>query len=315
MKQTRRQFLGTLLAGGAAIGGASYAAASSGMQLPSWGGDTGKQKAGPLGLNSGQAPSFKGEIPVALIIPDADVDAEVERTKIVDGQMLDPSGPWIVAWYEATGRAGETNNMVMSGHIDYWDVGPAVFRNVASLKEGAEITVQGEGGGTFTYAMEYLEQVEVANLPQEKLNELVGRTDYPALTLITCGGQFNYDTGEYPARDIIRARLLDQPGGEPVAAETGAEAETAAPTETSVAESLPTGLVEGGAAVVVNDSVNVRSEATTSSEVVTVFAVGVEVTITGPSVEADGYTWWPVTSADGFAGWVVQDYLEPAPAE
>lgn len=310
MKQTRRQMLGSLVAGLAVAGGVATTRASSGVQLPSWAAPGG-QKAGPLGLTSGQRANpdlaagaqpagDPGQIPVSIVIPAADVDAEVERTKIVDGQMLDPSGPWIVAWYEGTALAGERGNSVLSGHVDYWDVGPAVFHSVARLGQGAEITLYGAEGGSYTYGVEYIERIEVASLTQEQLNRIVGPTDYGAVTLITCGGEFNYDTGEYYQRDIIRGRLLGETD------QTGVTAQ-----EPVAQEPEASGLGEGREARVTESGINVRAEATTSSEVRGVLEAGTTVRITGVSQEADGYTWWPITTGDGVSGWVVEDFLAP----
>src|SRR5699024_5148980 len=104
VKQTRRHLLGSMIAGGAAFGAARLASAQPAAQLPQVGdSSTGTMKAGPLGLTVSHQFRQTGQVPVAMICPEADVDAEVERTKIVDGQMLDPSGPWIIAWYEGTG--------------------------------------------------------------------------------------------------------------------------------------------------------------------------------------------------------------------
>jgi sortase (surface protein transpeptidase) len=295
-----------MIAGCAVAGGLSKAAfASNAIQLPARGDSpAGKQEAGPLGLNPVSMETVaKGEIPVAIVIPQADVDAEVERTKIVDGQMLDPSGPWIVAWYEGTGLPGEADNAVMSGHVDYWDVGPAVLRNVASLPEGAEITVLGANGGTFVYALEYIERVEVATLTPEKLQEIVGPTDYPALTIITCGGRFNYDAGEYYERDILRARLVNE-------SETGAQGGEEPAAEQAPADDAA--ILEAGASATVSANVNLRPDASTSGDPIQVLEAEEPLTITGDKVEAEGYVWWPVTTADGTAGWVVEDYLEPA---
>jgi hypothetical protein len=287
MKQTRRQLLGSLLAGFSVAGIAGAARAGSGAQLPA--ASTGRLKAGPLGLNPA---ADDGEIPVAILIPDAEVDAEVERNKIVGGQMLDPSGPWVVAWYEGTGLVGERDNAVMSGHVDYWDVGPAVFRNVANLHQGSEIDVQGEDGTMYTYTVEYVERITLEELDQDKINEIVGKTDYAALTLITCGGDFDYNAGEYLQRDVIRARL----------------AESAAPAGSGQAANPP---AEGAQATVTGD-VNLRSSASTSGDIVRTLATGDTVTITGASQEAEGYTWVPVRLADGTEGWIVQDYVAPA---
>jgi hypothetical protein len=74
MKQTRRQLLGSLLAGFSVAGIAGAARAGSGAQLPA--ASTGRLKAGPLGLNPA---ADDGEIPVAILSPVAEVDAEVER--------------------------------------------------------------------------------------------------------------------------------------------------------------------------------------------------------------------------------------------
>jgi sortase (surface protein transpeptidase) len=286
---------------------ASVAAQPGG--LPDWG--SGDLTAGPLGLNS--TPST-GQMPVQMQIPDAEVDAEVEVRTVVDGAMQDPTGPWVISWYDTSVYAGAKGNSVYSGHVDYWGVGPSVLRNVANLGEGATIDVVGQDGTTYTYAVEYIERVTVADLTPEDMAGIVGDTDYAALTIITCGGEFDYDAGEYKQRDIIRAKLVsttagDQPSGDEVTAEGEATAETEGEAE---GEETGTGeLASGGTATVTEDGVNVRSEATTSGEVVTALAAGETVTITGDATEADGYTWWPIETSDGSTGWIVADFLQP----
>ncbi|MEO6983227.1 MAG: SH3 domain-containing protein, partial [Edaphobacter sp.] len=178
----------------------------------------------------------------------------------------------------------------------------AVLRNVASLSKGAEMTVLGVDGGSYVYALESTERVEVATLTQEKIKEIVGPTDYAALTIITCGGRFNYDAGEYYERDILRARLVSEKTGNESAAATTPEED---------APSKPQGLAKGASAVIVSN-VNLRPEASTAGDPLQVLNAGDEVTITGESVDAEGYTWWPVTTAEGTAGWLVADFIKPA---
>jgi hypothetical protein len=184
------------------------AMASSGATLPGWGTHADKNlKAGPLGING---EGSKGEVPIAISIPDAYVDAEIEKSKIVDGRMLDPSGPWVVEWYQETGRAGDSvdyRNMVLSGHIDYWGVGPSVFQSVATLTQGASISVTGEDGTVFTYAVDTIKQVD-AEPSQEQLQDIAGKSKTPILTIITCGGEFDQVKGTYPERTIVRAKLV-----------------------------------------------------------------------------------------------------------
>ncbi len=70
-----------------------------------------------------------------------------------------------------------------------------------------------------------------------------------------------------------------------------------------------------GAVVYTNDEfVRLRSDASTSGEVLEELASGEELTIVDGPVEADGYTWWQVTTAQGTTGWVAVDFLSAAPS-
>jgi hypothetical protein len=54
--------------------------------------------------------------------------------------------------------------------------------------------------------------------------------------------------------------------------------------------------------------VNVRADATTSSEILDVYLDGTEVQITDGPIEAEDFIWWQVTR-DGVVGYIVEDYL------
>ncbi|MDP9358774.1 MAG: class F sortase [Chloroflexota bacterium] len=166
---------------------------------------TGGMCPGPVGLNPPTATFSRGVLPSAIRIDKAQVDAEVETVEIVDGVMQNPTGPWVVSWYQETARLGEDDNTVMAGHVDYWDVGPAVFYNLKDLAEGDQIQVTGEDGTVYTYQVEWIKTYTVSELTPERIQEIVGPTDQPALTLITCGGEFDYATGEYLSRMVVRA--------------------------------------------------------------------------------------------------------------
>ena len=313
MLQRMKRSLVPLVAGMMVITGlGAGVSASTGIQIPTWGSDLpGNLRPGPLGLNPAVGQPVA---PLSIVIPDASVDAEVERNQIVDGVMLDPSGPWVVSWYQETGMLGEIDNLVMSGHVDYWDVGPAVFWTVGQLEEGAPMQVRGEDGSMYTYEVEWVKDYDVAGLTPEVINEIVGPTDYRAITLITCGGEFNFDTGQYASRTIIRGRLVDVEGVDAGAIEEPEEpAET--PTEVPTEEIVPEGgtgeIAVGGTAMVTDDGVNVRASATTGAEVITSLSAGQQVSIIGGPTEADGFTWWQISLGDGTEGWVAGDFLEP----
>jgi sortase (surface protein transpeptidase) len=291
---------GMMLATGVTVG----VSASTGIALPSWGDEaTGTRQPGPLGLNPLPA---QAAAPVAITIPDAEVDAEVERNQIVDGVMLDPSGPWVVSWYQETGLLGEIGNAVMSGHVDYWDVGPAVFWTVAELQQGEPITVRGDNGATYTFAVEWVKTYDVSGLTPEAINEIVGPTDYRAITLITCGGDFDYDAGEYLSRTVIRGRLVEADGVE--LASTTAKADAASEAD---AADAPAELAVGGTASITESGVNLRASATTGADVVTTLTAGQQVSVIGGPEDADGYTWWQIRLPSGEEGWIAADFLAP----
>jgi LPXTG-site transpeptidase (sortase) family protein len=125
--------------------------------------------------------------------------------------MQNPSGPFVVSWYRETGRLGElSNNVVMAGHLDYWDVGEAVFFNVWRLEEGEIIQVLGQNDEIYEFEVNWIRNFNVEELtPTTIQREIVGPTLLESITLITCGGPFNYDAGEYEERIVIRGTRVE----------------------------------------------------------------------------------------------------------
>lgn len=150
-----------------------------------------------------------GVMPVELTIKAIDLDAEIEQQQIENGVMQNPSGPFVVAWYKETGRLGESkNNVVLAGHLDYWDVGPAIFYDIWKLESGNKIHVTGKSGAVFVYKVDWVKDFMIADLDSATIQEIIGPTKNESLTLITCGGAFDYDSGEYESRVVVRANRI-----------------------------------------------------------------------------------------------------------
>jgi hypothetical protein len=75
----------------------------------------------------------------------------------------------------------------------------------------------------------------------------------------------------------------------------------------------PAGPIETGTTVVVtDDGVRMRKEPTTNADVIAELAAGTELTVTGPSGQADGLAWYPVDNpATGDSGYIAADYIRP----
>jgi sortase (surface protein transpeptidase) len=80
-----------------------------------------------------------------------------------------------------------------------------VFFNVKNLAQGDEVALTGSDSSIHTYAVESIETIGVEELTSGRIGELVGPKPGQVLTMITCGGEFDYVNGEYLSRTAIRA--------------------------------------------------------------------------------------------------------------
>ena len=145
--------------------------------------------------------------PIArIVIPKIEVDAPIS-TKGVDanGVMETPDGPWDVAWYDFSARPGFGSNAVFSGHVDYVNVGPAVFWGLKDLTQGDIVDVRLDDGTAYQYRVAAMETIDAATAD---IGRIIGATEQEVVTLITCIGTFNQATGQYDQRLIVRAERI-----------------------------------------------------------------------------------------------------------
>jgi LPXTG-site transpeptidase (sortase) family protein len=142
--------------------------------------------------------------PVArLRIPSVEIDAPVVvRGLDSDGKMLTPDTSYDTAWYDFSARPGSEGNAVFSGHVDYVNVGPAVFWDLKDLNEGDIIEVEMEDGARYTYAVNTKIQYDASTAP---VDAIVGYTPEQTITLITCSGTFSSASHQYDKRLVVTA--------------------------------------------------------------------------------------------------------------
>jgi LPXTG-site transpeptidase (sortase) family protein len=141
-----------------------------------------------------------------LVIPRLSISASIQ-IKGIDSQgvMQDPQGPRDVAWYNFSSRPGQEGNVVMAGHVDYINYGPAVFWRLRELREGDEIRVVMEDGESYAYQVVSSTYYQADTAP---VAEIVGPTGDESVTLITCGGVFDRTVREYNQRLVIRGKRV-----------------------------------------------------------------------------------------------------------
>jgi len=153
-------------------------------------------------------------IPIArVVIPAIGVNAPVVVKSIdPNGVMQSPDTPSDVAWYDFTALPAAGSNVVLAGHVDFADVGPAVFWNLWRLATGDLIQLHLVDGSVAVYRVVWSQTVSETTTA---VDQIIGPTPGEVVTLITCTGNYNPVTGRYDQRLVVRAERvgLDGPPG------------------------------------------------------------------------------------------------------
>ncbi len=116
--------------------------------------------------------------------------------------MASPGEAGIVGWYQFGPRPGESSNAILAGHVD-WNGEVGSFARLHELQPGDTIQVQSSPQTGFDYVVEDVRSYQADSAPVE---EILGGTLEPVLTLITCGGPYDPVRQEYRDRLVVRAR-------------------------------------------------------------------------------------------------------------
>lgn len=144
----------------------------------------------------------RAPLPARLMIPSIGVNAPIAPVGLeASGIMASPSEGHVVGWYELGPRPGEPSNAVLAGHVD-WEKAVAVFFRLRELKPGDDIEVRTSMGTYYRYAVDQIQSYRTEDTP---VSEVFGPTAGRTLTLITCGGQFDWGRREYLERLVVRA--------------------------------------------------------------------------------------------------------------
>ena len=110
----------------------------------------------------------------------------------------------LAGWYDFTAVPGAPGNSVIVGHVDTTS-GPAVFYNLYRLRRGNAIYVTlGTPARRERFIITWVTEVPKSKFPGQAV---FGLTQKRQLRLITCGGNFDYQTRHYLDNIIVAARL------------------------------------------------------------------------------------------------------------
>jgi sortase (surface protein transpeptidase) len=144
-------------------------------------------------------------MPVRVQIPALGVTSRIMELGLErDGSMEVPPGAYPVGWYDGSPTPGQLGPAVLAGHVD-WDGEPGAFYGLRELLPGDTVVVDRADGITTTFRVDRVEEHPKDDFPTD---EVYGDIDHVGLRLITCGGAFDEDTGDYLDNVIVYASLM-----------------------------------------------------------------------------------------------------------
>ena len=164
-----------------------------------------------------KGPSLGRAVPVSVAIPQIGVRSKLLSLGLnPDGSIAVPSlatSAGEAAWYKYSVTPGQVGAAVIEGHVDSYQ-GPGVFYRLGALRPGNQIDVTLANGITAVFRVTGVREYVKDKYPAEMI---YGRTDYAALRLITCGGDFDFATHHYLSSVVVFA-VLSSSANRPAAA-------------------------------------------------------------------------------------------------
>jgi len=154
----------------------------------------------------------------AIRIPALDINQSVIELSVFGTDLQVPSDYADIGWWSGGPAPGEQGAAVVVGHVDS-PTGPAVFYQLSGLARGDRIVVERADLARMVYAVQRVTLYERSEFPSER----VYRTRGPStLSLLTCGGSFDAEAGQYTGNVVVFARLVDRvPAAQAEPNETG----------------------------------------------------------------------------------------------
>lgn len=146
-----------------------------------------------------------GSVPVALRIAAIGVSVSLSELGLnPDGTVAVPTNFAEPGWFRLGPSPGRLGSAVILGHVDSYQ-GPAVFYRLRFLHRGDQVEVSLADGVVARFVVE-----TVATYPKDEFpaNDVYGSHGYPALQLVTCGGEFDYRTRSYVSNVVVYTSLV-----------------------------------------------------------------------------------------------------------
>jgi Sortase domain len=163
-----------------------------------------------------QGPVLAGSLPVSISIPAIGVTSKLMEVGLnPDGTIQvpplnDPPLTNEAAWYKYSPTPGQPGPAIIEGHVDSASEGPSVFFRLGALKPGDLVNVTLADREVAVFKVSAVRSYLKSQFPT---STIYGFTDYASLRLITCGGDFDGQSGHYTSNVVAFASLVSSRPG------------------------------------------------------------------------------------------------------
>lgn len=156
-------------------------------------------------VQPGGLPTATTVAPVRLVVAALRLNIAVKPVGVdpKTGEFDVPEKVSTAGWYRyGPGLGADAGSVVIAGHVDTVTDGAGQLIRLAEIRRGTRITVRGADGSTHVFRV-----VSRRAFPKSKApySRLFAREGAPRLTLVTCGGAFDRETGSYRENIVVTA--------------------------------------------------------------------------------------------------------------
>lgn len=157
----------------------------------------------PMNMTMGRS------VPTHIDIPAVNVHADMITVGLnADNTVGTPTlaNAKVAAWYNRSPTPGQVGSSIIDAHVDSSLMADyrGAFFYLGLAKPGMEVEVTRADHSVAVFTIDEVESALKAEFPADKV---YAATDYPGLSLITCGGAFDNKTHEYLGNTIVYAHL------------------------------------------------------------------------------------------------------------
>lgn len=142
--------------------------------------------------------------PARVQVPSLEIDVTVAPEGVdANGALALSDDPAIASWYRYGPTPWSTaGTSVIAAHVDSFDYGIGQFARLLDAPVGTEIVITAVDGRVARFSVQQVSMVDKTGVDW---NSVFDRSGPHLLALVTCGGEFNYETGHYLSNVIVTA--------------------------------------------------------------------------------------------------------------